>query len=301
MIEVFNQVGILFAFMAAGFALSKIGLIKPEHSKLLSTLVVYVFLPCNIFKTYAANFTVKYISEKYLLILVALAITLILMLIGYWGAKPLTKNKYERSIYEYSLIVPNAGYMGYPLTESLLGEAALLNLMVFGIPISLYIYTIGYCRLTKSGFTLKKLLNPVMIVTGFGMIAGLTALPIPAVVSEFLGRSSDCMGPTAMLLAGITLAQYKFAPLFRKGAVYITIAASMLLLPVALGLFLPLLGVSEDITKIAVLYFSLPCGMNTIVFPKLVGENCEIGVSLALISNILCCISVPVILTLFVI
>lgn len=306
MLEVLKQVGILFAFMATGFMLSKIGLVKADHSKILSTLVVYVFLPCNIFKTYAANFTIAYISEKYLLILTALAITIVLMIIGRFGAMPLTKNKYERGIYEYSLIVPNSGYIGYPLTESLmakglLGQTALLNLMVFGIPISLYIYTIGYCRLTKAAFTLKNLMNPIMITTFVGMIAGLTSLPVPEVVNNALSTSSSCMGPTAMLLAGITLSQYKFAPLFKKPAVHITVAATMLAVPLALGLFLPLLGVPKEISQIAVLYFSLPCGMNTIVFPKLVGENCEIGVSLALISNIIACISVPVILSVFVI
>ena len=75
----------------------------------------------------------------------------------------------------------------------------------------------------------------------------------------------------------------------------------MIALPVALGLLLPLFGVPREIMQTAVLYFCLPCGMNTIVFPKLVGENCEIGVSLALISNLLACISVPIILSIFVV
>ncbi|MEE0928621.1 MAG: AEC family transporter [Acutalibacteraceae bacterium] len=306
MLEVLKQVGILFAFMAAGFLLSKIGLVKADQSKILSTLVVYVFLPCNIFKTYAANFTIAYITEKYLLLLVGLAITIALMIIGRFGAIPLTKSKYERGIYEYSLIVPNSGYIGYPLTESLmakglLSNTALLNLMVFGIPISLYIYTVGYCRLTKASFTLKNLMNPIMITTFAGMIAGLVSLPIPEVINSALTTSSSCMGPVAMLLAGITLSQYDFAPLFKKPAVHITVVATMLVVPICLALLLPILGVPKEVTQIAVLYFSLPCGMNTIVFPKLVGENCEIGVSLALLSNLIACISIPVILSVFVI
>jgi predicted permease len=306
MIEIFIQVGTLFIFMAAGFFLTKTGLIKAEHSKILSTLIVYVFLPCNIFNTYVSKFTVGYISANYLLLLVALAITLFLMVVGYFGSKPLTKNKYDRGVYEYSLIVPNSGYMGYPLTTALmvsglLGDSALQDLMVFGIPISLYIYTIGYCKLTKTGLSLKKLLNPIMITTFVGMLAGLVNLPMDQHVTDLLDKSSACMGPTAMLLGGITLAQYKWGPLFKKTAVYITVFARMIVLPVALGLLLPLFGVPKEIMQTAVLYFCLPCGMNTIVFPKLVGENCETGVSLAVISNIICCITVPIILSIFVV
>lgn len=306
MLEVFIQVGILFVFMAAGYTLTKTGLIKAEHGKILSTLIVYVFLPCNIFNTYVSKFTVSYISNNYLLLLVALGITLFLMLAGFFGAKPMTKSKYDRGVYEYSLIVPNSGYMGYPLTTSLmvgglLGDSALQDLMVFGIPISLYIYTIGYCKLTKTGLSFKKLLNPIMLTTFAGMIAGLINLPVDHHVTELLDKSSACMGPTAMLLGGITLAQYKWKPLFKKLSVYVTVFARMIALPVALGLLLPLFGVPREIMQTAVLYFCLPCGMNTIVFPKLVGENCEIGVSLAMISNLLACISVPIILSIFVV
>ena len=55
MVEVFKQVGILFAFMGAGYLLAKLDLIKAEHGKMLSTLILYVFLPCNIFRTFATS------------------------------------------------------------------------------------------------------------------------------------------------------------------------------------------------------------------------------------------------------
>lgn len=44
---------------------------------------------------------------------------------------------------------------------------------------------------------------------------------------------------------------------------------------------------------------SMPCGLNTIVFAKNVGGNCEIGASSALISNVPACISIPVVCAIF--
>ena len=43
----------------------------------------------------------------------------------------------------------------------------------------------------------------------------------------------------------------------------------------------------------------MPCGMNTIVFPKLVGQDCRTGAGLACVTSILCCITIPLCLWLF--
>ncbi|MBQ4153468.1 MAG: AEC family transporter, partial [Oscillospiraceae bacterium] len=65
MLITFEQVGILFLFATVGYLLSKTKLVQPAHSKILSTLLVYIFLPCNIFKTYTANFNLTYLTQKY--------------------------------------------------------------------------------------------------------------------------------------------------------------------------------------------------------------------------------------------
>ena len=39
---------------------------------------------------------------------------------------------------------------------------------------------------------------------------------------------------------------------------------------------------------------AMPCGMNTIVFPKLVGEDCKPGAALAFITTVLCIVTIPI-------
>ena len=65
MFIVMQQVLLLILFALVGYTLCKMGKVKSEHTKLLSTLHVYVFLPCSVLNTYAANFTPTYIREKY--------------------------------------------------------------------------------------------------------------------------------------------------------------------------------------------------------------------------------------------
>jgi len=104
MLTIFNQVLILFAFAATGFLFAKTGKLKTEHSPLLSGLLVYVFLPLYTFETFSKSFTREYISGNYSLILWSLGIVIVLAVTMTFFSKLFDKRKYERDVYEYSLI-----------------------------------------------------------------------------------------------------------------------------------------------------------------------------------------------------
>ena len=298
MLVLFKQVFILFVFSAIGYFLCKKKLVSFENSKILSSLLVYVFLPFNTFRTFANNFTVEYISQKYNMILASLLIVILVMIFSPLLVNRLTKDSYEKHIYKYSLVVSNYAYMGYPLTESLLGAAGLMNIMIFALPVTVYIYTIGFAVLTKRGIELKKMLSPTMVAVILGMIVGLVQIPIPDVFATILNNASNCMGPVGMLLTGIVISEFKLKEILGDVNIYIITAVRLVVIPVVAGVVLKMLGM-EDVTLIAVLFLGLPCGLNTIIFPKMVEENCKIGAGLALTSSVLACVTIPVLLTLF--
>lgn len=298
MLVLFEQVFILFMFAAIGYFLCKRNIVSFENSKILSSLLVYVFLPFNTFRTFAKNFTVEYISERYDMILVSLAIVLVILLISPFMLKKMTKENYERHIYKYSLVVPNYAYMGYPLAESLLGSAGLMNIMIFALPVTVYIYTIGFAVLTKRGIELKKIFSPTMVAVIVGMIAGLLQIPMPHPVTTILTNASNCMGPVGMLLTGIVISEFKLKEILGNLNVYIITLMRLVVIPVIAGILLRAIS-GQELTQIAVLFLALPCGLNTIIFPKMVDENCKIGAGLALVSTMLACITIPVLLSIF--
>ncbi len=298
MFVVMEQVFVLFAFSLAGYLLSVCKLANVSHAKLLSTLLVYVFLPCNIFRTFSVNCTVEYISEKYVLILASAVIIALLVVFAKFGARLFSKEAYPQKIYRYALSIPNYGFMGFALTESLLGTAGLLNIMLFSLPISLYNYSGAFCMLTKKKLTLKSLLHPVLIAIALGMIVGLTGIPVPKVIISIMDKSSACMGPVSMLLAGITISEFQFPALLKNKKNYIIVFLRLIVIPGILGLLLLPLN-NPVLLQSAVLLYAMPCGLNTIVYPKLVDEDCEIGAGMALVSNVLACLTIPLMCALF--
>lgn len=101
-----------------------------------------------------------------------------------------------------------------------------------------------------------------------------------------------------MLSAGIAVAEFDFRAMLRRREAYLVTVLHMLVIPILVGVSLFWLP-DPQIRRVAVLTYAMPCGLNAVVFPKLVDENCEIGASAALLSNLIACLSIPVILTLF--
>ena len=130
-----------------------------------------------------------------------------------------------------------------------------------------------------------------------GAIFGFSGIKIPSVLSDIFGKASACMGPVSMLLAGMVVSEFDFGELLSMKRVYIITALRLVIIPVIIGY--ALLPINKTAMETAVILFAMPCGLNTIVFPRLVGEDCRIGAGLALLSNILACITIPLVLVFF--
>lgn len=297
-LTILGQVALLFAFSAVGFALARLKVIDARQVSILSRLLVHFFLPCNVLKTFATQFRPAYLGENYVLLLVALGAIAVIAPLSYFLSKLFSKESYERAVFEYSLAIPNAGYMGYPLAEALLGASGLLSVMVFAIPISFFINSYGYARLTKSRLTAKKMLNTVTVAMFIGMIIGLSGIELPPLPLSFLSSASGSMGPISMLIAGISISEFGLRPLVRELRAYPLAAARLLIAPLAVGGVAYLLC-GRGIASIAALYFAMPCGLNTIVFAKAVDEPCRLGASLVFVSTVLSLLTIPLVLFLF--
>ena len=295
MLVILEQVGVLFVFALIGCVLVRKKMVNPQHSSLLSGLAVHVFLPCAAFNTFASNFTVEYLSQKYGLILVSTAILIVLMILGRVLAKKLQPIGYDQAVYEYSLIIPNASYLGYPLVMGLYGAAGLLDMMLFGIPMMFYTYTLAYDLLTErrgQKFTLRRLLNPVVVAMLLGCVVGLSGVKMPNVITQVTESAGACLGPAGMLLLGIALAEFKPRDLLGHKQVYIVTAMRLVIIPVAIFGALKLLHLDFAILP-AIVTYAMPCGLNVIVFPKMIGHDCTRGAALVLISTVLSLLTIP--------
>ena len=298
MLIVIEQVLLLLAFAAVGFLLSKTKIVNADHSKILSALCLYIFLPSKVFNTFATKFTPVYLTQYYPLLIGAAVILLTLALIAIPVSRLLTKNSYMRNVYHYSLTISNYGYIGYALAEGIFGQSVLMDVMMFAFPICLYTYTIGYAMLTGGKMSFKKLINPVTLAMVLGAIVGLSGLQMPDLINGLLSKSSACMSPCSMLLMGIVISQFRFKELLSQWQVYVLVLFRLLVIPITVVSILRLLNLTM-LELPAIMFLAMPTSMNTIVFSKLVGQDCKPGAAMAFLSSILCCLTIPLCLLLF--
>ena len=289
---IFTQLFILYVFLLAGWILGKVKKDKAPHSDILSVLLVNIFLPCKVFRTFANNFTVSYFAERYIFVLMALLILAILLVVAHFASKLLTKHPYERKVYSYSFAITNYAYLGYALIEAVFGETVLADFMFFAIPFIVYTYTAGYAMLTGGKNPVKKLLNPITVAIVIGMFFGLTNITVPGAFSTVVSMASSCVGPLSMLLVGITLSTFALKELVSNKTAYIFCVLRLILFPMIAYLICKLAHL-DSLMPMLIMITCMPCGLNTIVFPKLVGEDCKTGARLALISHILSLATLP--------
>lgn len=302
MFAMFEQVFILVTFCVIGYVLCKVKLANPDHSKVLSVILIYILFPLMSFKTFSAQFTVEYLQEKGLILLVSLGLILVVVIAAKLISRLLGGDPYEKNVNEYSMSMANIGYMGYPLAEAVYGTAGMLDCMMFGLPMTIYINTVGYNMLT-AGKGQKSILQKIFTPSMFGILAGclvgITGLQLPQAVFEIAQMSSNCVAPISMMLTGMAIQQFSLKELLCNRKVYIICAVRLALMPVLVWALVKLCGFTFALMP-AVLLYAMPCGMNTIVFPKLVDKDCRLGAATVLVSTALSMLTIPLYLYLLV-
>ena len=83
--------------------------------------------------------------------------------------------------------------------------------------------------------------------------------------------------------------------------VYVVTFLRLVAIPAILMVILKLFGTSEEIMTLALIAFATPLGLNTIVYPAAYGGDTKTGAAMALISNALGVITIPLMYYIFVV
>ncbi len=293
-----TQITVMFCFIIVGFVLRKSGIIEANVCTVLACLETFVFMPLLCFRNFSTYMTVENITVKWPIFIFSAAVLALVFFFSKLISGIFSNDKYIKGVYVYSFTVPNVGYFGYPLIEAVFGKEGLFNFMLFCVPLYLFIYTVGMNMLmNKSKFTLKRLLNPVMIGIALGMLVGLIGIPMPEVVTKTVSTGADCMGPCAMILTGYVLAKTPLKSMFTNGKMYLASFIRLIVLPFGAGalvyLVCYLLKLDNIYVFLTVAALCLPMGLNGVVFPEAAGKDGTAGVQACCISSIFGIITIP--------
>ena len=289
----------MFFFMAIGYFFTKRGILTKEAGGNISKLIVNIFLPAMVILSFSNNFKLDVLRDKLMLVIFSVIVLVITGILAILLAKLFSRKKATQNIYIYSFTIPNLGYMAYPLVKAIYGEAAFLDTLVFCIPYSLYIYTIGLFILTSGEkVSLKGLLNPTLVATFAGIIIGLLDFKLPTVAVSILEMAESATTPCAMVLTGTVFARINMKSVFADWKSYVASAIRLLIIPLVCLLIFRLLNIPHGWIISSICVLAMPMGVNSVIFPEAYGGDAESGAKVCFMSAILGIITIPIVFAL---
>ncbi len=292
MLLVLERLSTFYIFLLLGWFLGKCKKELVSQTGMLSFLLVNLLLPSKVFANFSKNFTAEYFLHNGTSLLISLVLLLILHLLCRFPAKMLTKDAFERKVYEYSVVISNYAYLGYPLAEAIFGSQGLTDLVLFCIPFAVYTNTYGYVKLSGGEKSIKKLLNPITVSIFLGAFFGLLQIPLPNVISQPISSAATCVGPLSMIMTGLTLSAMAPKSLVKDVNAYLFVALRLVGIPALIFALCKLLGLSQILPS-ALFMAAMPTGLNPIIFAKNGGQSPELGAKLAFLSHLFSVGTIP--------
>ena len=304
-----NQMLTMFIFIVIGYLLRRTKIL-PETSYLtMSRLETYFFVPALTLYNWMTNCTVNSLKENSVLIFYGLVLILCAITLAYPLSKLFVRNAenveldYQRNIYKYAMTFGNYGFMGNFIVLGIWGSEMFFKYSMFTLCIAFSCSSWGLLILIpkekagKQSFKdiMKRVFTPPIIALIVGLFAGLFNVKqyVPEFAMSVLSDASDCMGPVAMLLAGVVIGGYDLKELLTYKKVYVATLMRLIVIPACFVLMLRFIGTNKEIITLAMIAFATPLGLNTIVYPAAYGGDVKTGASMTMISHTLSVITIP--------
>lgn len=310
-IPTLEQMAVLFLLISAGYILVKVKILNASASTVLARLVNNVFLPANILVTFTTYCNIEELKNQWQIILASGCLLVVLIIISIILSKLCTKDGYLRKIYTYALSFSNFAFMGYAVVGAIFPPEIDFAYKIFTLPFWIMIYAWGapvllmgndekgkelLPRKTRVKQRVKSFINPLFISMIIGIILGITEVKLPKFLNSFIGMSSNCMSPCAMILTGITVSTISLKKTFTDWNIYLVSAIKLILYPALFFVVILIFpGLDKTIVVCCMVMCAMPTGLNTIVIPSAYGKDTSFAGGLAIVSHILSCITIPLV------
>lgn len=296
LIIVAGQVAILFALMAIGFACRKTKIITEKGIGEIVALLILIINPCLIVDAFNRRYDPAMLQG--LLVALGLAVLLHILLllvarIAFRGGREET-----RIVLKLSSAMSNAGFMGIPLEQAVLGSEGVFYGVAYVAVFNLFIWSwgLGLCADGRLRLTRRMVLNPGMYALLGGLLVFFLPFDLPKIASETLGFVSGMNTPLAMMVIGFYLAGADLKVVARRAgasaAIFLRLIVSPLL-SIAVLYFLRA-ELSQTLMLALVIPASAPVAAMTSMFAAQYNRDVSLSAALVSTTTLLSIVTMPI-------
>lgn len=298
----FKQIFVLFLMMGMGCAIVKSRFLKSDDSKILSTVCLYLVVPCMQIKAFQVHYTNTVRNGFLLALTAAVLIHILLFAITYAFKRPLHLTDEETG----SILYSNAGNLIVPLVTAILGASWVIYASAFMFVQGILLWSHGKTIMQRQkNFNLLQILGNINIAaTLLGAALFFCRIKLTGIIASTISGVAAMIGPISMIAIGMILANVQWGKLFTNRRIYWIVALKMIVLPTIILLILKytplhtLLPQGRMILLVSLLAVIAPSGATIPQMAQLYGRNADYASSINVITTLICIVTMPL-LTLF--
>lgn len=296
------QVGIMFGVMALGWISYKVNWIGTEALKGMTNLLIYLVAPAVIVQAFQRPFELAQLRTIGIVFLVDVGVFAVTIAIAHLVFnRRLIADPDSRISLRFGTVYSNAGFIGIPLTQALLGSEGVFYAVTFIAAFTVFVWTHGISLFGQAKESLSKrlrrvVLNPGIISILVALAFYVLSIHIPSPFADVIGYVGSMNTPLSMLVVGINLAMFSLRSVFSSGLAWLGMIARNLLVPAAFVLLLWPLPINH-VAKMAVLIsVAAPVGAFIVILSVRHDRDAQFPTKLLCLSTLVSVLTIPTVL-----
>ena len=280
---IIEQIVIMMALMAVGYVIYKIRMIDDYTTKQLSSLILYVVVPCIML----VSFTQEYSYDKFIGFFIALIASFVIIFIGIFAGRIILGK--DTGLEQYACGFSNAGIIGIPLVSSVLGTDYVFYVSAFFAAFFITTWTYGEYLIEGPGHVnLKKVItNPVVICTVVGIGLFVFNVKLPDILKSACNSIGGLNTPLGMMMLGTYIAKEDLGKMFKNKMCYLVSPIRLIIVPLICLFILKFVYVPfEQIKMVLLICACSPCAATLAMFSQMCGKDYSYGAKMVSLSTL---------------
>ena len=310
-LTVAQQVAVLFVLIGAGALMRKTRLLADAGVAGLVNVLILVVTPCLIVDVFQRPFDPAKLKGLGIAFVVAALAHAVLIVLSGFAVRH--RDDDVRRPLQLAAVFSNAGFMGIPLEQAILGDAGVFYGIVYVVVFNLFMWSWGYsvmrnadCRMRNgrdvraSCLNLRSLVNPGTVGIACGLPLFFCSVKLPAVIGVPIHHLANLNTPVAMIVIGYALAGAEFRRVAKSAAPYVATAIRLVGCPllVIAGLFPFRHALDRNLMLATVIAASAPAAAMVSMFAAKFNRDVDVSVAVVSGTTLLSILTMPVVIAL---
>lgn len=299
----FEEIAQLFLCILLGWLLVRCRLLKPEDSRVLSVVCLYLVIPCVIVPAFQIEHTPELIRGLLLALGVAVGIHVFL----FAAVALLRRPRQLMPVEQASVIYSNSGNLIIPLVTSILGPEWIIFATMFQLVQLFPMWTHGRFILSADRrLSWKAIFLNVNILSVFaGALLFLTDTSLPAMLTDTMESIGSMIGPLSMFVAGMLMGGQDLKAILRIRSIWKVVFLRLIATPLVILCVLKYSGLAglapngTSILLVSLLGACAPAASTVTQMAQVYGYEGDYASAINVASTLLCIVTMPLMVLLY--